>query len=102
MIWCTNTMRRIEAKIRSGLEEKGIRCQSVYQMPDPDDVRVLLAFNSKDSKQLSPKRIERVLNSLGVGDFSVPQDFQRLSAAFLHLEVKLGARTERRVPQTAA
>ena len=95
-------MKRIEAKIRSGLENKGIRCQSVYQMPDPEDVRVLLSFNSKDSKRLSPKRIERALNSLGVGDFSVPREFQRLSAAFLHLEVTLGARTEKKTIPTAA
>jgi hypothetical protein len=94
-------MRRIEAKIRNGLENKGIKCQSVYQMPDPDDIRVLLSFNSKDNKRLSPRKIQRVLNSLGVGDFSVPREFQRLSAAFLHLEVKLGARTERKIPQSA-
>lgn len=94
-------MRRIEAKIRSGLENRGIKCQSVYQMPGPDDVRVVLAFNSRDNKKLSPTKIEHVLNSLGVGDFSVPREFQRLSAAFLHLEVTLGARTERKVSQTA-
>ena len=94
-------MKRIEATIRSGLENKGIRCQSVYQMPDPEDVRVLLSFNSKDISKVSPTRIERALNSLGVGDFSVPREFQRLSAAFLHLEVTLGARTEKSVTETA-
>jgi hypothetical protein len=94
-------MRRIEAKIRNGLENKGIKCQSVYQMPDPDDVRVLLAFNSRDNNRLSPVKIERALNSLGVGNFSVPREFQRLSAAFLHLEVTLGTRTERKLVQSA-
>ncbi len=30
-----------------------------------------------------------------MGEFKVPNEFQRLSASFLHLEVTLGARTER-------
>ncbi|MGQ4910650.1 MAG: hypothetical protein ACTSV3_07730 [Candidatus Thorarchaeota archaeon] len=94
-------MRAIEAKIRSALEEKGIKCQAVYQMPDPEDVRVLLAFNSRDNKRISTNRVEKILNSLDVGPVKVPRDFQRLSSAFLHLEVTLGARTERNVDHVA-
>ena len=94
-------MRAIEAKIRRALEDKGIKCQSVYKMPDPDDVRVLLAFNSRDNRRISTNRVEKILNTMGVGDFKVPRDFQRLSSAFLHLEVTLGARTEEEIQPTA-
>ncbi|MFX1579120.1 MAG: hypothetical protein ACFFBJ_05690 [Promethearchaeota archaeon] len=90
-------MKALEAKIKNALENKGIRCQSVYRMPDPDDTRVLIAFNSKDSGRLSIRKIENALASLNVGEFKVPRDFQRLSSAFLHLEVTLGARTEKQV-----
>jgi hypothetical protein len=90
-------MKALEAKIKNALENKGIRCQSVYRMPDPDDTRVLIAFNSKDSGRLSIRKIENALSSLNVGEFKVPRDFQRLSSAFLHLEVTLGARTEKQV-----
>ena len=90
-------MKALEAKIKNALENKGIRCQSVYRMPDPDDTRVLIAFNSKDSGRLSIRKIENALASLNVGEFKVPRDFQRLSSAFLHLEITLGARTEKQV-----
>jgi thiamine kinase-like enzyme len=87
-------MKQIEAKIKHALENKGIKCQSIYTMRDPDDTRVLLAFNSQDNSKLSVRKIENALASLDVGEFKIPREFQRLSSAFLHLEVKLGARTE--------
>ena len=87
-------MKQIEAKIKHALENKGIKCQSVFALSDPEDTRVLLAFNSKDNRRLSIRKIENALVSLNVGDFKVPREFQRLSSAFLHLEVILGARTE--------
>ncbi len=90
-------MKALEFKIKHALENKGIKCQSVYKMPDPDDTRVLIAFNSKDNKNLSIRKIENILSSLNVGEFKVPNEFQRLSSAFLHLEVTLGARTEKPV-----
>lgn len=70
-------------------------------MPDPDEYRVLIAFNSQKNPRLTTRKIERVLNDIGAGEFSVPNEFQRLSATFLHLEVKLGARTEKRIEVTA-
>ena len=90
-------MKAIEAKIKHALENKGIKCQSVYRMPDLDDIRVLIAFNSKDNRRLSIRKIENALSSLNVGELKIPKDFQRLSSAFLHLEVSLGARTEKPV-----
>jgi hypothetical protein len=90
-------MKAIEAKIKHALENKGIKCQSVYRMPDPEDTRVLIAFNSKDNRRLSIRKIENALAVLNVGDFKIPRDFQRLSSAFLHLEVSIGARTEKPV-----
>ena len=90
-------MKALEVKIKNALENKGIKCQSVFKMPDPDDTRVLIAFNSKDNKNLSIRKIENILSSLNVGEFKVPNEFQRLSSAFLHLEVTLGARTEKPV-----
>jgi len=90
-------MKALETKIKHALENKGIKCQSVYKMPDPDETRVLVAFNSKDNKNLTIRKIEAALSSLDVGEFKVPQDFQRLSSAFLHIEITLGARTEKSV-----
>ncbi len=87
-------MKQIETKIMHALENKGIKCQSVFSMLDPEDTRLLLAFNSKDNRRLSIRKIENALATLNVGDFKVPREFQRLSSAFLHLEVILGARTE--------
>jgi hypothetical protein len=95
-------MKQIEAKIKNALENKGIKCQSVFALSDPDDTRVLLAFNSKDNRRLSIRKIENALTSLNVGDFKVPREFQRLSSAFLHLEVTLGARTETPITTGAA
>ena len=95
-------MKQLEAKIKHGLAGMGIKCQSVYMMPTLDETRVLIAFNSKDNKRLSVKKIENALASLNVGDFKVPQDFQRLSSAFLHLEVTFGARAEREISSTAS
>ena len=90
-------MKAIEAKIKHALENKGIKCQSVYKIPNPDDTKVLIAFNSKDNKGLSIRKIENALATLNVGEFMVPRDFQRLSSAFLHLEITLCARTEKPV-----
>ena len=70
-------------------------------MPDPDELRVLLAFDSQKNPRLTTKKIKRALNEMGTGEFDVPKDFQRLSSAFLHLEVKMGARTEQPAPVTA-
>ncbi len=95
-------MKQIEAKIKNALENKGIKCQSVFALSDPDDTRVLLAFNSKDNRRLSIRKIENALISLNVGDFKIPREFQRLSSAFLHLEVTLGARTETPIMPGAA
>jgi len=95
-------MKQIEAKIKHALENQGIKCQSVFEMHDPEDTRVLLAFNSKDNRRLSIKKIENALASLNVGDFKVPREFQRLSSAFLHLEVTIGARTETPIKAGAA
>jgi hypothetical protein len=87
-------MARIENTIKMALRNMGIECQSVYQMPDIEDRRILLSFKSNGKKRLTTNKVKRVLNSLGIGQFEVPNKFQRLSAAFLHLEVELGARTE--------
>lgn len=95
--WCIRAMKAIEAKIKHALENKGIKCQSVYKMPDLEDTRVLIAFNSKDNRRLSIRKIENALASVNVGEFKIPRDFQRLSSAFLHLEITLGARTEKSV-----
>ena len=95
--WCIRAMKAIEAKIKHALENKGIKCQSVYKMPDPEDTRVLVAFNSKDNRRLSIRKIENALASLNVGEFRIPREFQRLSSAFLHLEITLGARTKKPV-----
>jgi hypothetical protein len=90
-------MKALEAKIKHALANKGIKCQSVYRMPDPEDTRVLIAFNSQDNRRLTTRKIENALTNLGIGEFKVPREFQRLSSAFLHLEVTLGARTEKQV-----
>lgn len=68
-------------------------------MPDPEDTRVLIAFNSKDSRNLSIRKIENALAALNLGDgeFKIPREFQRLSSAFLHLEITFGTRTEKSV-----
>ena len=95
-------MKQIEAKIKHALENKGIKCQSVFALSDPDDTRVLLAFNSKDNRKLSIRKIENALVSLNVGDFKIPREFQRLSSAFLHLEVILGTKTEKPITPGAA
>jgi hypothetical protein len=94
-------MKPLETKIKSGLAERGIRCQSVYIMPNLDTLNVLLGFKSHDNQKLTIPKIERVLNSLGMGEFKVPREFQRLSASFLHLEVSMGSRTERVVSPDA-
>ncbi|PNX51261.1 MAG: hypothetical protein BV458_11785 [Thermoplasmata archaeon M9B2D] len=87
-------MKDLEAKIKQVLSNSGIKCSSVYRMPDPDETRILLAFNSKDNRRLTTTKIDRALNTTGIGAFKVPKDFQRLSSAFLHLEIIFGARTE--------
>ena len=87
-------MVKLEHTIKMALRNKGIECQSVYRMPDIEEHRILLSFKSNGGKRLTTKKVEQVLNSLEIGQFEVPNRFQRLSAAFLHLEVELGARTE--------
>jgi hypothetical protein len=94
-------MVRLEKTIKMALRSKGIACQSVYRMPDIEERRILLAFKSNGGKRLSTKKVESILNSLGVGKFEVPNKFQRLSAAFLHLEVELGVRTEPSISTSA-
>ena len=59
-------MGRLEAQIRDHLRDSGIKCQSVYRLPDADENRVVLAFNSKDNQRLSTRKIERTLNNLGI------------------------------------
>ena len=95
-------MKHIEAKIKHALENKGIKCQSIFTMQNPDDTRVLLAFNSQNNRKLSVRKIENALASLDVGTVKVPREFQRLSSAFLHLEITLGARTETPITPGAA
>jgi len=90
-------MKALEAKIKHALANKGIKCQSVYRMPDLDDTRVLIAFNSSDSRRLTIRKVENALTTLGMGEVKVPREFQRLSSAFLHLEITFGARTEKPV-----
>ena len=92
----------LEARIRQVLSNNGIKCSSVYKIPDPEETRILLAFNSKDNGRLTTAKIDRALNTTGIGDFKVPNDFQRLSSTFLHLEVTFGARTERSPTPEAA
>lgn len=70
-------------------------------MPGPDETRILLAFNSKHNRRLTTAKIDRALNMTGIGAFKVPKDFQRLSSAFLHLEITFGARTEHPVTPEA-
>jgi hypothetical protein len=94
-------MTQLEAKIKQALANNGIKCSSVYRMPDPDETRILLAFNSKSNRRLSTTKIENVLSTAGLGEFKVPKDFQRLSSAFLHLEITFGARTERPITPEA-
>ena len=87
-------MVRLEQRIKMALRSMGIECQSVYKMPDIEENRILLSFKSNGSKRITTRKVKKILNSLGVGQFEVPNKFQRLSAAFLHLEVELGARIE--------
>ena len=95
-------MNRIESKIKHALENKGIKCQSIFTMKDLDDTRVLLAFKSQDNQKLSIKKIENALSTLNEGEIVVSKEFQRLSSAFLHLEVTLGARTEAKITPGAS
>ena len=94
-------MKAIEAKIRDTLQSKGIKCQSVFLMSDIDETRVLLSFNSQKNPRLTTRKIDRVLNEMSENRFGVPKEFQRLSSAFLHLEIRLGARTETKVLPSA-
>ncbi len=90
-------MSAIESKIKDILQTRGIKCHSVYKIPDPESMRVLVAFNSQKNPRLTTRKIERILNETGTTQFKVPKDFLRLSATFLHLEITLGARTETQV-----
>lgn len=95
-------MNELETKIRQALSSSGIKCSSVYKIPDQEETRILLAFNSKDNGRLTTAKVDRALNTTGIGEFKVPNDFQRLSSTFLHLEVTFGARTERSATPEAA
>jgi hypothetical protein len=86
-------MSAIESKIKDMLQTRGIKCHSVYKIPDPETKRVLLAFNSQKNPRLTTRKIDRILNETGATEFKVPKEFQRLSATFLHLEITFGART---------
>jgi hypothetical protein len=94
-------MDAIESKIKSGLRDLGIPVHSVFKMPDQERERVLIAFKSEDNFKLTTAKVEAALNSLGVGEFRVPNTFERLSATFLHLEVVLGAQTHEPATQDA-
>lgn len=94
-------MSALESQIKDMLQTKGIKCHSVYKIPDPETMRVLLAFNSQKNPRLTTRKIDRVLNETGMTEFKVPKEFQRLSATFLHLEITFGARTEARITPTA-
>ncbi|MGD2072127.1 MAG: hypothetical protein PVG65_01390 [Candidatus Thorarchaeota archaeon] len=94
-------MLKLEQAIKVALQNKGIECQSVYRMPDIHNHRILLAIKSNGGKRVTTKKVKNILNSLGYGQFEVPSKFQRLSAAFLHLEVKFGARTNPSISPSA-
>jgi hypothetical protein len=94
-------MAALETRIKYSLRDKGIPCHTVYRMPDPDEQRVLIAFKSNGGQKLTTNRVERILNTLNLGEFKVEGDFQRLSAQFLHLEVKLGVKTESPIMRSA-
>ncbi|TXT56795.1 MAG: hypothetical protein BAJATHORv1_20390 [Candidatus Thorarchaeota archaeon] len=85
-------MNKLESAIKRALREHGVECRSVFRVPDPDTRRVVLAFNSKENARLTPGKVESLLNDLGIGTFKAQREFQRLSSAFLHLEVEMGAR----------
>ncbi|TFF86987.1 hypothetical protein EU519_00015 [Candidatus Thorarchaeota archaeon] len=70
-------------------------------MPDVNETRVLLAFGSTDNKRLTPRRVKRALNSMGIGHFEVDSSFRRLSAAFVHLEARMGTRTQSETKKVA-
>ena len=91
----------IESKIIDVLQTKGIKCQSVYKIPDPETKRVLIAFNSQKNPRLTTRKIKRILNETGTIEYKVPTEFLRLSASFLHLEITLGARTETEITPSA-
>ncbi|MEM4734221.1 MAG: hypothetical protein QXS20_00725 [Candidatus Thorarchaeota archaeon] len=80
--------------VKMGLRERGIICHSAYVIHEESGSIILLSFPAKEGNSLTPARVERALNALGLGEFSVHSDFARLSAAFLHLEVSMGSRTE--------
>lgn len=94
-------MSAIESKIKDILQTKGIKCHSVYKIPDPESMRVLLAFNSQKNPRLTTRKIKRILNETGTIKFKVPTEFLRLSASFLHLEITFGARMETEVTPNA-
>ncbi len=94
-------MRKIESLIRTGLKERGFDCHSVFTIPDEEEPRILIAFSSRGKKRLTENKVENVLNSLGIGRFRAAGKFHRLSSAFVHLEVMMGARTESDVTRGA-
>ncbi|NWF95402.1 MAG: hypothetical protein HXY34_04615 [Candidatus Thorarchaeota archaeon] len=91
-------MNPIETRIKHGLREMGIACHTVYKMPDVDEQRILISFASGSSSTLTASKVEKALNSLGLGEFKLAEDFRRLSAAFLHLEVTMCGKTQPEMP----
>ncbi len=88
-------VNEIENKIKQGLRERGIPCHTVYRVPAIDQHHLLLSFSStSEGDRLTPARVEKALNTLGIGVFRVSEEFHRLSAAFLHLEVFAGKKAE--------
>jgi hypothetical protein len=94
-------MTSVENRVKSGLRANGIACQTVYRLPDEEDPRLVIAFPAGESARLTPSKVEHTLNALGIGNFQVQNEFTRLSAAFLHLEVLLGSRTEAKATTNA-
>ncbi|MFO7835117.1 MAG: hypothetical protein R6V83_00535 [Candidatus Thorarchaeota archaeon] len=82
----------LEEKVRMTLEAQGIRCRSVYKLPDTDDgERFLLAFDSRGNEKLSTQEILHILQGINTSPVSITHDFKRLSSLFLHLEVAFTA-----------
>lgn len=78
----------LEEKVRMTLEAHGIRCRSVYKLPDTvDEQRILLAFDSRGNEKLSTQEILHALQEISTNPMRNNPAFQRLSSKFLHLEV---------------
>ncbi len=88
-------MNEIENRIKQGLRNRGIPCHTVYKIPSTDENQLLISFASTaGGDRLTPSKVEKALNELGIGVFRAAYEFHRLSAAFLHLEVFGSIKTE--------